>query len=119
MITSSISNGIVLPANLPAVSVKSGSGKPAQIQEVVNGSEELKRADHEILAADVKAPIEPVVNGDGLGLRFYLDRDAGVRVIQVVDVESGDIIRQIPAEEVVNFMRHFQEAKGHFVSRRD
>jgi len=118
MITSSISNGVVLPANLPAVSVKNGSGKPAQIQEVVNASEELKRAEHEILA-DVKAPIEPVVNGDGLGLRFYLDRDAGVRVIQVVDVETGDIIRQIPAEEVVNFMRHFQEAKGHFVSRRD
>jgi uncharacterized FlaG/YvyC family protein len=119
MITSSISNGLVLPANLPTVTVKSGSGRPAQIQEVINGPVKPELADHEILVVDVKASIEPIVNGEGLGLRFYLDKDAGVRVIQIIDLETGDIIRQIPPKEVVNFMRHFEEAKGHFVSRRD
>ena len=115
---SSISNGVVLPANVQVVEAKRGSGRPAQIQEVSKGSEEPEPARPEKLAADVKAPIEPVVNGDGLKLRFYQDRDAGVRVIQVLDVETGDIIRQIPPEEVVNFMRRFDEAKGYFVSRR-
>jgi flagellar protein FlaG len=115
---SSISNGVVLPANVQAVAAKRGSGRPAQSQEVSKGAEEPEPAGPEKLAADVNAPIEPVVNGDGLKLRFYQDRDAGLRVIQVVDAETGDIIRQIPPEEVVNFMRHFQEAKGHFVSRR-
>jgi len=119
MITSSISNGLVLPAKLQPVSVKSGSGRPAQIQEIITGSVKPEVADHEIFAADVKAPVEPIVNGEGLGLRFYLDRDAGVRVIQIIDLETGDIIRQIPPQEVVKFMRHFEEAKGHFVSRRD
>ena len=119
MITSSISYGLGLPANLPAVTVKSGSGRPAQTQEVINSQVKPELADHEISAVDVKASIEPIVNGEGLGLRFYLDRDAGVRVIQIIDLETGDIIRQIPPKEVVNFMRHFEEAKGHFVSRRD
>ena len=59
-----------------------------------------------------------IINGQGLGLKFFYDRDAGVRIIQVVDEESGDIIRQIPPDEVVNFMRQFSESKGHFVSLR-
>jgi flagellar protein FlaG len=115
---SSISNGVVLPANVQAVAVISGGGRPAQTQEVTVGSEEPEPAGHGTMAAGIEASIEPVVNGDGLGLRFYQDRRAGVRVIQVVDLETGDIIRQIPPEEVVNFMRHFQEAKGHFISQR-
>jgi uncharacterized FlaG/YvyC family protein len=36
----------------------------------------------------------------------------------VVDQESGDVVRQIPPDEVVDFMRQFQETKGHFVSLR-
>ena len=55
---------------------------------------------------------------DGLGLRFHLDRDTGIRVIQVVDEESGDVIRQIPPDEIVDFTRQLQSTKGHFVSRR-
>ena len=114
---SPISNGVVLPANVQVVEAKDGSGRPVQTQTVTNGSEPLEPTRHEPTTADVEALIEPVVNGDGLGLRFYQDKDVGVRVIQVVDLETGDIIRQIPPEEVVDFMRQFQETKGHFVSR--
>lgn len=117
MRVSSISNGVGLPPIVQAVAEKRASGRQLQNQLVIEGSQELSPPSHETVeTGDV--PIEPVVNGDALGLRFYQDKDAGVRVIQVVDMETGDIIRQIPPEEVVNFMRHFQEAKGHFVSRR-
>jgi flagellar protein FlaG len=115
---SSISNGVVPPGDVQAVAATGGSGRPQQIHEVTKGAEGQGPVRQERMAPEGGTPVEPVVNGDGLGLRFYQDRDAGVRVIQVVDVETGDIIRQIPPEEVVNFMRHFQEAKGHFVSLR-
>jgi uncharacterized FlaG/YvyC family protein len=114
MNVSTISHEVVLPAKVQAAAVYSGSGKPAELQN----PDQSNTTTDEVLPADVKAPIELVINGAGLGLKFFYDRDAGVRVIQVVDEESGDIIRQIPPDEVVDFMRQFRETKGHFVSLR-
>jgi uncharacterized FlaG/YvyC family protein len=111
MKVSTISQGVVLPAHVQEVAVNAGSGKP--IREPTQHPEQVVPANHE-----TQAPIEPIVNGIGLGLRFYLDQDTGVRVIEVVDEESGEIIRRIPPDEVVDFMRQFKESKGHFVSRR-
>jgi flagellar protein FlaG len=115
MKVSTISHEVVLPANIQAVSANSRSGKPAQKAQ---SPEQSESASHETLPADLKAHIELVINGHGLGLKFFYDHEAGVRVIQVVDEESGDIIRQIPPDEVVDFMRQFRETKGHFVSGR-
>jgi flagellar protein FlaG len=61
---------------------------------------------------------EPIVNGFGLGLQFSLDKPTGTRIIKVIELESGDIIRQIPPEEVLAFLRHFEEGKGVFLSIR-
>jgi uncharacterized FlaG/YvyC family protein len=114
MKVSTISHEVVLPVNLQHTE-KSGSGKPAEKNQTPEQSESTT---YEALVAEVKLPTELIVNGQGLGLNFFYDRAAGVRVIQVVDQESGDVIRQIPPDEVVDFMRQFQETKGHFVSLR-
>jgi flagellar protein FlaG len=112
---STISHEVVLPANVQTGAVRSGSGKPAQRTQA---SKQSETATHQSLAVEVKPPVELVINGQGLGLKFFYDRDAGVQVIQVVDEESGDVIRQIPPDEVVEFMRQFRETKGQFVSLR-
>jgi flagellar protein FlaG len=64
------------------------------------------------------APASPVVNGLGLGLQFSVDRETGVRVIKVLNVENGEVVRQIPPDEVLAFLRHFDQTKGIFLSRR-
>lgn len=56
--------------------------------------------------------VTPVVNGLGLGLKFSTDQQTGTSVITVIDVESGAVVRQIPAEEVLDFMRQFENSKG-------
>jgi flagellar protein FlaG len=113
---SSISQEVVLPANLQGTGRNLIDGKSTR--EVSKVLEQSRLAIHAPLHQDTIPPVEPIVNGYGLGLRFFLDRDTGIRVIQVVDSESGDVIRQIPPEEVINFMRNFQDSKGHFVSSR-
>jgi flagellar protein FlaG len=110
-----ISREVVLPANLRVIAARDGSGKPAH--ESSQSPEQSETASHEPVVPEAKKPIDLVINGQGIGLRFYQDREAAVRVIQVIDEASGDVIRQIPSEEVVHFMRQFQETKGHFVSR--
>jgi uncharacterized FlaG/YvyC family protein len=114
MKVSTISHEVVLPANVQAGAVRSEGGKPAH---KIQGPEQPEAATHRAPAA-VKFPVDVVINGLGLGLKFFYDREAGVRVIQVVDEQSGDIIRQIPPDEVVHFMRQFNETKGHFLSLR-
>lgn len=61
-------------------------------------------------------PVRPVVNGLGLGLEFSVDKDTGVTIIKVLDVETGEVVRQIPPEEVLTFMREF-EKNGPLLSR--
>lgn len=38
-------------------------------------------------------------------LRFELDPDSSLVIVQVIDVTTGDVLRQIPAEEVVNMSK--------------
>ncbi len=61
--------------------------------------------------------VRPVVNGLGMGLEFSIDKDTGVTVIKVLNVETGEVVRQIPPEEVLAFMREF-EKNGPLLSRR-
>ncbi|MCU7845533.1 MAG: flagellar protein FlaG [Candidatus Thiodiazotropha sp. (ex Monitilora ramsayi)] len=42
-------------------------------------------------------------------LQFDVDDDSGRTVVRVLDKESGDVIRQIPSEEVLALARHMKE----------
>ncbi len=43
------------------------------------------------------------------GLRFQVDREVGKTIINVVDRNSDEVVRQIPAEEVVHVARFLKE----------
>jgi flagellar protein FlaG len=63
-----------------------------------------------------QAPVQPVVNGLGMSLEFSVDKETGATIIKVLDVETGQVVRQIPPEEVLAFMRQF-EKNGPLLSR--
>ena len=42
-------------------------------------------------------------------LNFSVDDDSGKQVVKVTDSDSGDIIRQIPTEEVLSLSRRIKE----------
>jgi flagellar protein FlaG len=46
------------------------------------------------------------------GLKFSVDDDSGKQVIKVQDIESGDIIRQIPSEEALELAKKISEVSG-------
>ena len=53
-----------------------------------------------------------------VGLEFLQDAQTGRRIIRVYDRESGEVIRQIPPEEVLSFARALKAGKGALLSRR-
>lgn len=45
-------------------------------------------------------------------VRFSLDDDSGEMVVTVVDRETDDVIRQIPAEDVLQLRERLEQATG-------
>ncbi|CAA2109855.1 flagellar protein FlaG [Variovorax paradoxus] len=52
-----------------------------------------------------------------VGLRFEVDKDTDKLIVKVVDRASGEVIRQIPNEEVVRIARLMSEGNGLLVDQ--
>ena len=50
-------------------------------------------------------------------VEFTTDESSGARVVKVVDSTSGDVIRQMPAEELLSFMRNLTRMLGTFIDK--
>ena len=50
-------------------------------------------------------------------VNFILDEESGAEIVRVVDEKSGDVIRQMPSEELLTFMRNLTRMLGTFVSK--
>lgn len=50
-------------------------------------------------------------------VEFITDEASGARVVKVVDANSGDVIRQMPAEELLSFMRNLTRMVGTFIDQ--
>ena len=53
-----------------------------------------------------------------IGVRFEFDKEANTMVTKVMDVESGEVIRQMPSEEVVRFSKALGKLQGLLVSQK-
>ena len=85
--------------------------KPAPVELVKSTPVELVHG-HD----STQAPVRPVVNGLGLELEFSVDQETKVTIVKVVDSETGEVVRQIPPEKILAFMRQFND-KGLLLSR--
>ena len=50
-------------------------------------------------------------------VEFTTDEVSGTQVVKVVDAISGDVIRQMPAEELLSFMRNLTRMLGTFIDK--
>jgi flagellar protein FlaG len=50
-------------------------------------------------------------------VQFTTDNESGTNVVKVVDGETGDVIRQMPAEELLSFMRNLTRMMGTFIDK--
>ena len=62
------------------------------------------------------ALVVAVINRQGQALRFSVDAETGTRIIRVVDLKSGDVVLQIPSENVINFLRQSGRHRGFLLS---
>jgi flagellar protein FlaG len=53
-----------------------------------------------------------------IGVQFEFDREAKTMVTKVIDVDSGELIRQMPSEEVVRISKAIGQLQGFLLSQK-
>ncbi len=61
------------------------------------------------ITEDVVNELNDAILGVRRELKFSIDEDSGRAVVQVLDSETGEMIRQLPSEEILAVSRHIRE----------
>jgi flagellar protein FlaG len=64
------------------------------------------------------ARVKEVLRGTTSRLEINIDPDLHKAVIKIVNAESGEVIRQIPSQELIDLAKHLDEPKGILVRER-
>ena len=56
--------------------------------------------------------------GLGSDLRFSVDEDTGIHIVKFVDDKTKEVIRQIPAQEMLDIAKRLDELKGLLIKER-
>lgn len=106
-------SGVALPAvpqstaaALPPVAGADPAIPPAVDGEAVEAAADIRRAIGELTE---------VLRTTSISLRFEIDDVTNRVVTKVIDKETGELIRQMPTEEVLRFARALDRLQGVFV----
>jgi flagellar protein FlaG len=96
--------------NAAAVAATTAESAPAQAQQsssaaVIPPTTTPKALESVDSLRQVAADMEKFVRDSGRNLQFQVDDGTGQVVVRVVDADSGDVIRQIPSEELLRLAR--------------
>jgi uncharacterized FlaG/YvyC family protein len=58
----------------------------------------------------------PEINGANIALQFAVDSATGERVVKILDKQTGEVIRQVPPEVLLNVMQSLRALKGLLLS---
>jgi flagellar protein FlaG len=64
------------------------------------------------------ARVKEVLRGSTSRLEIEIDHDLHKAIIKVFNGESGEIIRQIPSQELLDLAKYFDESKGLLIRER-
>ena len=84
--------------------------RPSMINETVQPSKESM----EKIAAD----LQKFVQAMGRNLNFTVDDTTGYHVVKVVNPTTGELVRQLPSEELLKVARDFERLQNALVSQR-
>lgn len=70
---------------------------------------ELEQKEEQAAVEEVASKLQEFVNLIDKKLQFSVDEDSGRQVVRVTDNLSGDVIRQIPSEEVLRLARNLSD----------
>ena len=105
--------------NAEANETKAEHQKAENIAEVKKQVEQALIEEKNVESAQkVAQQLQDFVSSLNKNLRFSVDEKSGREVISVVDKASGELIRQIPSEEMLELASRISKAAGLFVTEK-
>jgi flagellar protein FlaG len=95
--------------SVPPTASTSVASREPQEPDAASDEQALQRA---------VARVREVFQGASARLQIEIDRDLDRVVIKIVNGQSGEVIRQIPPEELLELARRFDGAKGLLLKER-
>lgn len=93
-----------------------GAGAPASA-ESANATADVVEAVTPPQVEQAVREVNASLQSRSVGLQFEVDQDTDKLIVKVVDRASGEVIRQIPSEEVVRIAKVLGKAPGLLVSQ--
>jgi len=104
------------PAEVRRVEAAAPAEEPAHELHLLGADDEARNAPDDAAAARADAPSPaPEFRLQQLAIRKHPDMNRVI--VQVIDAETGEVVRQIPPEEWVQVLERLQSAKGVLVDR--
>ncbi len=70
------------------------------------------------VVAKAAADIQQFVQSMGRNLSFSIDETTGYHVVRVVNPNTGELVRQLPSEELLKIARDFQRLNNVLISQK-
>ena len=86
--------------NVPSIAV----GPPVEVVPAAEVKDARLQPDDEELKQALRG-LNEKLSAWSTNLRFEVDEDLSRVIVQVVDADTGDVVRQIPSEEIINMSK--------------
>ena len=100
-----------------AVPVQAPNLDPVQAERVLPAEKASSNQSVDKELARAIEQVQVMMDLRSRSVEFTTDESSGTRVVKVVDSASGDVIRQMPAEELLSFMRNLTRMLGTFIDK--
>lgn len=98
------------------------AAETSQIAEAVRVSPDAVQAAAKVAdPAEVRSAVDKLnktVSALNQSLQFSVDSDTKINVVKLVDVNSHEVIRQIPSEEVLNIAKAIDKLQGMLIQEK-
>lgn len=84
--------------------------KPSAVNEVTQPTREV--------VAKAAEQIQSFVNSMGRNLSFSVDSTTGYHIVRVTNPETGDVVRQLPTEELIRIAQSFAQLNAALVHQK-
>jgi flagellar protein FlaG len=88
-----------------------GTGKPS-VEETAKATVKVDAKEQMEKLQEAVERINEQMRRNNYNLAFSVDKKADAIVVQVKNLESGDVIRQIPNETALRVAHHLEDIKG-------
>lgn len=84
----------------------------SSLAENTSSASRWEAAERRDILAAVKELDLPELNRPNRGLSISYDRETRQSIVKIVDIESGEVLQQIPGKDVVERAKYYRQISG-------